>query len=156
MLLVKVLRGSRDKKVLELKLDESPVYGYFRDLSNEEVLAKIDWLIRHEFLRYEYDGRLPVLVYAEKGWRIERVTYANGLFKTITEAVKSGDSDFDMGFLKNKNREVIFLLLEMLEVSGDARCIPLLESWERLDYKKVRQSIRRVISTLRARKAILT
>lgn len=44
-LLVKVLRGSRDKKVLELKLDESPVYGCFRDLSNEEVLAKIDWLI---------------------------------------------------------------------------------------------------------------
>jgi superfamily II DNA helicase RecQ len=153
-LLVKVLRGSRDKKLLELKLDKSPVYGCFRDLSNEEVLAKIDWLISHRFLRYEYDGRLPVLVYTEKGWEIERVTYANELFKKITEAVKSKDSDFDMSLLKDKNREVILLLLDILELSGDARYIPLLESWEKLDYKKVRQGVRRVISALRDRKAI--
>ena len=155
-LLVKVLRGSRDKKVLKLKLDDSPVYGYFRDLSNEEVLAKIDWLISHQLLRYEYDGRLPVLVYTEKGWEIERVTYANELFKKITDVVKRKDSDFDMSLLKDKNREVIFLLLDILELSGDAQYIPLLESWEKLDYKKVRQSIRRVISALKDRKAIPT
>jgi hypothetical protein len=120
------------------------------------VLAKIDWLISHQFLRYEYDGRLPVLVYTEKGWEIERVTYANELFKKITEAVKRKDSDFDMSFLKDKNREVIFLLLDILELSGDARYIPLLESWEKLDYKKVRQGVRRVISALRDRKAAPT
>ena len=155
-LLVKVLRGSRDKKVLKLKLDESPVYGYFRDLSNEEMLAKIDWLISHQLLRYEYDGRLPVLVYTEKGWEIERVTYANELFKKITDAVRRKDSDFDMSLLKDKNREVIFLLLDILELSGDAQYIPLLESWEKLDYKKVRQGVRRVLSALRDRKAIPT
>ena len=155
-LLVKVLRGSRDKSVLKWKLDKSPVYGYFRNLSNEEVLAKIDWLISHQLLRYEYDGRLPVLVYTEMGWEIERVTYAHELFNKIAEAVKREDSDFDMSFLKDRNREVIFLLLHILEVSGDARFIPLLESWEKLDYKKVRRGIHRVISALRDRKATPT
>ena len=155
-LLVKVLRGSRDKSVLKWKLDKSPVYGYFRGLSNEEVLAKIDWLISHHLLRYEYDGRLPLLVYTETGWEIERVTYANELFTKIAEAVKREDSDFDMSFLKDKNREVITLLLHILELSGDARYIPLLKSWEKLDYKKVRQGIRRVISGLRDRKTIPT
>jgi superfamily II DNA helicase RecQ len=153
-LLVKVLRGSRDKKILELKLEQSPVYGCFRELSNEEVLAKIDWLISHQLLRYEYEGRLPVLVYTEKGWEIERVTYANELFKTITEAVLKEASDFDMSFLKDKNRQVIFLLLDMVQASRDARFIPLLESWEKLDYKKVRQRIRNVINSLGDRKTI--
>jgi superfamily II DNA helicase RecQ len=152
-LLVKVLRGSRDKKVVELKLDESPVYGYFHDLSNEEVLAKIDWLIRNHFLRYEYDGRLPLLVYTEQGWEIERVTYADGLFKTITEALGRRESDFDMTFLKDKNREVVLLLLNMLKERGDARYIPLLESWEKVEHKKVRHRLRGIISALRDRQA---
>jgi superfamily II DNA helicase RecQ len=153
-LLVKILRGSRDKKLLELKLDASPAYGYFHDLSSEEVLAKIDWLISHLYLRYEYSGRLPVLLYTEQGWEIERITYTEGLFQTITEAVRKGNTDFDMGFLKDKNREIIILLLGMLRESGDARYIPLLDSWEKIDYKKVRQRIRGVIHELRNRKAI--
>jgi len=32
-MLTKVLKGSRDKKVLELGLDQSPVYGYYSSLS---------------------------------------------------------------------------------------------------------------------------
>ncbi|HTY60384.1 MAG TPA: RQC-minor-1 family DNA-binding protein [Bacteroidota bacterium] len=153
-LLVKILRGSREKKVLELKLDASPVYGCFRDLSEAEVLGKIDWLISHDFLRYEYDGRLPLLVYTEKGWSIERFTRAKELFLVLRRAAEAGHGEFDAGFLKDMNREVIFLLLDMVKGSGDARFIPLLESWERVDYKKVRKRIRGVVSALRGHTAI--
>ena len=44
-LLCRILKGSKEKKVLELNLDRSPAYGYFRPLSNEEIMGKIDWLI---------------------------------------------------------------------------------------------------------------
>lgn len=30
-LLAKLLKGSKDKKILELHLDECPVYGYYHD-----------------------------------------------------------------------------------------------------------------------------
>ncbi len=150
-LLVKVLRGSREKKVLELNLDDSPVYGTFRDLPEDVVLAKIDWLISHGFLRYEYDGRLPLLVYTEKGWTIERVTYAKELFAALQRTVESRLGGYDTSYLKAKNREVIFLLLDMVKETGDERFIPLLETWERVDYKKVRQRIHGVISALRNR-----
>ncbi len=148
-LLVKILRGSRDKKVLEFELDKSPVYGSFRDFSAEAVLAKIDWLITHDYLRYEYDGRLPLLVYTEKGWSIERVTYARELFENLRRVAETGVSNYDMSYLKDRNRRMIFLLLDMVQRSGDARFIPLLESWEKLDYKKVRERIHSVINSLK-------
>ncbi|GFP24523.1 hypothetical protein HKBW3S09_01990, partial [Candidatus Hakubella thermalkaliphila] len=43
-LLAKVLKGSCAKEVLDLALDKSPVYGFYRDLSPEEILARIDWV----------------------------------------------------------------------------------------------------------------
>ena len=33
-LLAKILKGSKEKKLLELKLNESPVYGYFEHVKN--------------------------------------------------------------------------------------------------------------------------
>lgn len=41
-LLAHVLRGSRQKKVLELGLDRIPVHGFYRGVAEEEVFAKID------------------------------------------------------------------------------------------------------------------
>ena len=37
-LLAKVLKGSRAKDVLKIGLDKSPVYGFYRLLSEEDVL----------------------------------------------------------------------------------------------------------------------
>ena len=69
-LLTRILRGSRIKKVLEHKLDQSPVYGYFHNLSDDATLARIDWAILHGYLRIEYSNRLPVVVFTQKGWEI--------------------------------------------------------------------------------------
>lgn len=45
-MLVKILKGSKDKKVLEHKLDECPAYGYFRGLTMDEISTRVDWMIR--------------------------------------------------------------------------------------------------------------
>ncbi|MGJ7923056.1 RQC domain-containing protein [Neobacillus sp. LXY-4] len=39
-LLAKILKGSREKKVLQLELDQCPVYGWFRSEKQEEILKK--------------------------------------------------------------------------------------------------------------------
>ena len=41
-LLARILKGSREKKILELELDLSPAYGAFRDLTIEDITACID------------------------------------------------------------------------------------------------------------------
>ncbi len=146
-LLVKVLRGSRMKKVLELGLDKSPVYGHFRELSDEDVLARIDWTIAEGFLGIEYDYRLPMLVYTAKGWEIERETYATELLQGFGERVANGPP-YDMAYLKDRDRGLILLLLEKVEATGDAKYVPLLRAWQKIDYKKVRQRIGQTIGHL--------
>ena len=40
-LLAKILKGSRANKVLELKLDECPTYGYLDDFTIPEITKKL-------------------------------------------------------------------------------------------------------------------
>jgi hypothetical protein len=147
-LLVKVLKGSRSKDVLSQSLDRSPVHGYFKHLTPEEVLARIDWVILKGYLTLEYDHRLPLLIYTPKGWAIERETYANELLLQLSKALTAGPEVADLSYLKDRNREVIWLLLDKVQATGDKRYIPLLSAWAEMDYKKVRQQIRQVIALL--------
>lgn len=150
-LLVKILRGSRAQDVLGRKLDENPAYGVYRDLNEEEVLARIDWMILNDYLRVIYDGRLPLLVYTPSGWNIERETFADELVQGMERLLSSSQRPYAMGYLKDMNREVIWRVLEKVEASGTPRFIPLLEDWEQVDYKKVKQRIREVIQCLSSR-----
>ena len=147
-LLTQVLRGSRAQKVRELGLDKSPVYGYYAHLTAEETLARIDWMIVHGYLATEYDYRLPLLVYTEHGWEIERDTYADELLRGFDALLAAGNGPFDMTYLKDRARDMILLLLDKVEASGERKYIPLLEAWAEVDYKKVRQRIRQVIAVL--------
>jgi len=149
-LLAKILKGSRDKKVFELNLDRSPVYGCFHHLTIKEITQKIDWVIIDGYLAVEYDYRLPLLVYKPKGWKIEMDTYSDELLQGFNEMLEGGAKHFLMIYLKDKNRELIWMLLDKVEATGDSKYIPLLESWEKVDYKKVRQRINRVIDSLKA------
>ncbi len=146
-LLVKVLRGSRDRKVLELGLERSPVYGYYAHLPAEDVLGRVDWVILRGYLRIAYDYRLPLLVYSEEGWEIERETYAEELLRGF-DARLAGPRPYDMSDLKDRNRGLILLLLDKVEATHDTRYIPLLEAWAQVDYKKVCARIRHVIGCL--------
>ncbi|WP_264806709.1 RQC-minor-1 family DNA-binding protein [Cytobacillus sp. NCCP-133] len=70
-LLAKILKGSREKKVLELELDKCPVYGYFKAEKLDGIIRKVDWMIEHDFLDIEYSGKLPMIVFTERGWLIQ-------------------------------------------------------------------------------------
>lgn len=142
-LLVKVLRGSRAKDVIDRDLDRSPAYGFYQHLSAEDVLARIDWVIRNRYLAIEYDHRLPLLVYTEAGWAIEKETCVKELLRGF-DAMAAGLQALDASHLKDRNREIIWRLLEQIEVSGDRKYLPILEAWEPIDYKKVRQRIQQV------------
>jgi len=147
-LLCKVLRGSREKKVLELGLDRIPVHGYYRGVPEDEVLARIDWAIAHGYLDIEYDYRLPLLVFTPEGWEIERETYARELVAGF-DALLAAGPPYDMTYLKDRNRGLILRVLDLVEARGDARHVPLLEAWAEIDYRKVRERIHRILRRLR-------
>ncbi len=147
-LLSKILKGSKDKKIKELELDKTPVYGYFKDLTIDEILQKIDWLIANGYLKIEYFYRLPLLVYTQIGWEIEKETYSEELLQHLNEMLKSGASHFNMSFLKDKNRQIIFLLLDKIKKSGKKEYIPLLQDWKNTECKRVRERISDVLDFL--------
>ena len=110
-LLMRILRGSASKDVLDRGLDQSTVYGYFRDLTNDATLARIDWVILNGYLRIEYANRLPLLVYTQEGWEIEREIYSNELLEKIEAALTDGPP-YEMAHLKDRDRGMILLLLD--------------------------------------------
>ena len=148
-LLMRILRGSASKDVLDRGLDQSPVYGYFRDLTNDATLARIDWVILNGYLRIEYASRLPLLVYTQEGWEIEREIYANELLEKIEAALTDGPP-YEMAHLKDRDRGMILLLLDKFAATGNRKFIPALKAWKRVDYKKVQQRIQQTIQRLEA------
>jgi len=125
--------------------------GFFHGLQTEEVLEKIDWLIQNYYLRYEYDGRLPPLVYTPQGWEIERETYAEELFQGFLRMMETGQSKNDMTYLLDRDRGMILLLLEKVEIRGDKRFIELLKDWKTIAPRKVQERIRGVIRAIEDR-----
>jgi hypothetical protein len=148
-LLAKILKGSRDKKVLALGLDKSPVYGYYIGLSIYDITSKVDWLIKNRYLVIEYSGRLPMLVYSPRGWEIEKDTYTDELLSGFDRLIESGINCFNMLYLKDRARDMIMLLLDKIQDSRDSKYIPILRAWKKIDYRKVRNRIDSVIISLK-------
>lgn len=147
-LLAKVLKGSREQKLIALELDRSPAYGVLAKLPLNDILARIDWLIENDYLAIEYDGRLPLLVYTPRGWEIERDTYAAELHARIDALIAGSDTPPDLGWLNDKNREVVMLLLERIERTGDPGYLPTLDAWSHNTFKKIHQRILQVMEHL--------
>ena len=148
-LLVKILKGSHGRDVLNLHLDQCPVYGFFHHLSAENVLARIDRAILDGYLNVVYDYRLPVLVFTDAGWEIEKETFANELLAGFDELLIKSQPPNDMSYLKDRNRTLIWCLLDKVEASGDSKYLPLLEAWEQIDYKKVRQRVEQIMRKIK-------
>ncbi|MCM3567615.1 RQC-minor-1 family DNA-binding protein [Neobacillus mesonae] len=146
-MLTKILAGSKDKKLLELELDHSPVYGAFKGTTQKEILAKIDWMILNHFLSIEYDYQVPLLVFTEKGWNIERETYAEELFEQLLTAAINEEYEM-VETLKDRNRDLILLLLDKIAASGNKNFILILKGWKEIEYKKLRNRIDEVIEIL--------
>ena len=147
-LLAKILKGSKEKKIVELVLDKNPSYGAFKDDSIEIITSKIDWMIKNHYLGIEYDYRLPFIVYEGRGFEIAKDLMSDEYFEKINKAVNSNDLQFALS-LKDKNRDTIFILLEKIRKNKDNRFIPFLEYWKENDYKKVQARINSVINDLK-------
>lgn len=147
-ILAKLLKGSKEKKILELGLNRNPAYGFFKDLTIKEITKKIDWVILSDYLAIEYDYRLPLLVFTPQGWKIEMDTYSDELLAGFDKMLESGHEVFLMTYLKDRNRQMILMLLDKVEATKDPKYIPILEWWARVDYKKVQKRIREVIQVL--------
>jgi hypothetical protein len=144
-LLAKILKGSKEKKVLELKLDQNPSYGFFRSNKMDEVMEKIDGMIIHDYLDIQISGKLPMIIFTEKGWLIARDIRVDELLREWDHWILKGTPVVSMEYLKDRNRGMILLFLEKIKETGDPKYIPLLQQWFEIDYKKVRQAIQATI-----------
>lgn len=149
-MLIKVLRGSRAQDVLKHGMDDNPCYGAYQDRSEAAVLAMVDWMILNDYLGLDFDGDLPLLFYTQRGWRIEREIVANELIDGFDKLLAQSAPPYDMLYLKDRSRDMILLLLEILQERADPKYVPILEAWAQVDYAKVRKEIARVIAHLGA------
>lgn len=148
-LLAKILKGSKEKKIRELGLDESPAWGALRELKPEQISARIDWLILHDYLDIEYDGRLPLLVYTPRGWAIERETYAAEWLDKIDRYLDGWGEAVTPAMLNELHREVVLLILDRIEASGEPKYRGLLEQWQGDTFRKVQKRIGEVVQSLK-------
>lgn len=149
-MLAKILKGSKDKKVLEHNLDRCPVYGAFRTRTITEITKMVDWAIIHGYLAIDYDWRLPLIVFSPKGWEMYKPIYAAELHQRILEAVSEEKTVALIEDLKQTNREVVLILLEQLATDENVFVIPFLRKWHEVEVKKVRKRINQTISQLKA------
>lgn len=135
-MLAKILKGSKDKKIFEYKLNECPAYEYYQDMKLDDISKCIDWMIKKDYLRIEYDYRLPLLVFSEKGWQIEKETFAQELYQRMCLDVEEKKARvlFEM---KEVNRQVVMCVLDKIEKDGTKEFLPYLEAWKMLEVKKV-------------------
>lgn len=152
-LLTKILRGSRSKDVLAHDLDQNPAYGFYQGMPEDDVLARIDWMILHDYLHIIYAGRIPVLAFTPQGWEIERENYAAEIVRGFDGMLAAGQGPYAMEYLKDRDRPMIMLVLDKVEASRDPKYLPLLDDWARIDYQKVQQRIRKVQAHLTGRLA---
>lgn len=109
-MLAKILKGSKDKKLLEKELDKCPSYGYYKQLSIEEITKIIDWMIVNDYLDIDYNGRLPMIIFSEKGWETYKPFYVEELYNlvlNVNETICNGLIEQ----LKQTNRQVVKLLV---------------------------------------------
>ena len=142
-MLAKILKGSKDKTIFKYKLNEYPAYGYYQDMKLDDISKCIDWMIKEDYLRIEYDYRLPLLVFSEKGWQIEKETFAQELYQRMCLDVeeKKARVIFEM---KEVNRQVVMCVLDKIEKDGTKEFLPYLEAWKMLEVKKVAARIAEV------------
>lgn len=133
-MLAKILKGSKDKKVLELKL--------------ADIMHYIDWMIDEDYLRIEYEGRLPLLVFSDEGWAIEKETFAQELYQQFCLDVKENNPRVIHKLIK-VNRKVILRILDIIEEEGNKEFIPCLEAYKKIETKRIGRRIIEVEKTIK-------
>ena len=116
----------------------------------DDISKCIDWMIKKDYLRIKYDYRLPLLVFSEKGWEIEKETFAEELYKRFCLDIKEKNARiiFEM---KDVNRQVVMLVLDKIEKDGTEEFLTYLEAWKLMEVKKIAVRIAEVENTIKNR-----
>lgn len=146
-MLVRILKGSKDKKVLEHGLDACPAYGFYHQMTMTEISYRVDWMIEQDYIRIEYRDRLPMLIFSERGWEIEAQTFAEEIYEKFCRNLDEHKLDI-LGEMKDVNRQVVFDVLEKIRASKNKAFIPMLEAWKEIEVRKVRDRISGVVMSL--------
>jgi hypothetical protein len=147
-LLARVLKGSKQKAVLEHGYDRSPAYGAMRELSIEEITKRIDWMIREGYFAVEYEYRLPVLVYTSSGWDIEKDIYADELIEKLDRKIYERTELEDIAWLSERHPQVLDLVAERIGRTGDPKYLPFLMRWKNKASRRVGRAIGRAIAAI--------
>lgn len=149
-MLAKILKGSKDKSILEYGLNNSPAYGFYHNKTIKEITHIIDYCIINGYLDIHYDGKLPKILYTDKGWNIEKHTYAKEWYYKLKQMIINDCIDLDViNNLLNVNREVVLLILDMIQTNKDVDLIVILLLWKEIEVKKVRKQIDEVIDKIK-------
>ena len=148
-MLAKILKGSKDKKLLEKELNKCPSYGYYKHLSIEEITKIIDWMIINNYLDIDYNGRLPMIIFSENGWETYKPFYVEELYNLILNVNITNCINL-IEQMKQTNRAVVKLLLLKIGESKNIGFIRFLVKWESVEVKKVRYMINGAISKLKS------
>ena len=148
--LVKLLRGSRDKRLLELGMDADASYGALSHLTLDEIARKVDWAIEEGYLDYYYEWRQPLLMFTERGWALERPVVAEEYFERFCRNVEDGQ--FRMaGHMADIKNEVQLDVVELIAQRCDERCLAHLEAWSSQTTKRIRKKLVWAQRAIRAR-----
>ena len=128
-LLSGILKGSRRKDILERGLDQgNPSYGYYHDLTLDEIRQRIDWMIRNGYLEIRYEDRLPMIVYSRYGWDCERMIYAEELFGKCESAMHAGSTAAVLEELtEHTNPQAVKEVIRLAAKKGDALWLKFFE-----------------------------
>lgn len=146
-LLTKILKGSKDKKLLEKGLQSNPSYGALKEYTLDEIMVHVDWMIKKDFLGIQYSGRLPLLVFTEKGEEIFKIVYRDELYENLLHLPLS-DYETWINRLNKTGRPVVVLLLKKISESKNISFILFLQAWHKTEVKKVKKMIDNVLSQL--------
>ena len=142
-LLIKTLKGSKERSVLAHEMDKNPAYGYYKELTLEEIARRVDWMISESYLGIFYSGRLPLLEYLPLGWMIEKKTYAREMYADLYQRAAAGPP-YEVISFRDANPEVIDELLALMKDSGKSLFVPYLEEQKSQATKKQRAKIEAV------------
>ena len=102
----------------------------------DDISKCIDWMIKKDYSRIKYNYRLLLLVFSEKGWEIEKETFAEELYQRVCLDIKEKNACviFEM---KEVNIQVVMLVLDKIENDGTEEFLSCLETWKLLEVKKI-------------------
>ena len=138
--LVGLLKGSRNKRLLELGLDADDSYGALSHLTRDEISHKVDWAIEQGYLDYYYEWRQPLLMYTERGWELERPVVVEDYYEQFCGDVEDGE--FRMAQRMTDIKYDIQLdAIDLIAQRCDESCFAHLDAWSSQTTKRIRKKI---------------